>query len=377
MNDQTGHVANIDVGTPPIGFRNWATAAVNFHGFADLPTTRDKLYQSPEFSCLGGRWYLDIYPGGSDHDNSDEGMMAVFLYNDNVTHGDIDTILVSLSVRNAAGEEVANIWRCEPDSNHSWGAANFAKRSEIMDSLVEGTMTIDVKMKRSGPPTCSSAAFIPKNPICQHVLKMFMDEGSADVVFEVGGQQKENACKKAKIPTTNFHAHRLILQSCAPDLADMCGPGSGKDVTSVPIAGVKPDVFKHMLYYVYGGEVPDEDLVSSAKDLIDAADKFGVVTLKLEAEACYVKSTALTIDNILDHLLYAESKNCALLKEVAMDFMVENASDVMTKVSFKNVPGTLMPDLLAAMERGKKKGNDTNANNFNTMRVPREKIMVF
>jgi len=85
-------------------------------------------------------------------------------------------------------------------------------------------------------------------------------------------------------------------------------------MTAVPITDVKPDIFRHVLYHVYGGKVSDEELEANAKELIDAADKFGVVSLKLEAEACYVKSTSLTTDNILDKLLYADSQNCALLK---------------------------------------------------------------
>ena len=31
-----------------------------------------------------------------------------------------------------------------------------------------------------------------------------------------------------------------------------------------------------------------------------------------------------TIENLMEHLFYAESENCALLKEVTMDFIVQN-----------------------------------------------------
>ena len=57
-----------------------------------------------------------------------------------------------------------------------------------------------------------------------------------------------------------------------------------------------------------------------AKDIINACDKYGVVHLKLEAEATYVESTTITIDNMMDNLLYADSKNLALLKESVMDY---------------------------------------------------------
>jgi len=141
-------------------------------------------------------------------------------------------------------------------------------------------------------------------------------------------------------------------------------------MTAVPITDVKPDIFRHVLYYVYGGKVSDEELKANAKDLIDAADKFGIVSLKLEAEACYVKTATLTIDNMLDNLLYADSKNCALLKEAVMDFIVENRDDIIGKVSFDNIPGSMMTDLLTAMARGTDEDDGTSdTSNYNNMRV--------
>ena len=79
----------------------------------------------------------------------------------------------------------------------------------------------------------------------------------------------------------------------------------------------------------------------SAKDIIDLSDKYGVVGLKLEAEAALVTSTPVTMDNAMDNLLYAESKNLPLLKEVALDFLVENADEGIKKLSFENVPGQI------------------------------------
>ena len=105
-----------------------------------------------------------------------------------------------------------------------------------------------------------------------------------------------------------------------------------------------------------------------AKEIIDAADKYGVVNLKLEAEVRFVEATTFTMDNVMDHLLYAESKNCALLKEVAMDFIAENKFEAMKKLSFKDAPGTLMRDLLIAVARGEQNGETyKNGNNDPSM----------
>ena len=44
--------------------------------------------------------------------------------------------------------------------------------------------------------------------------------------------------------------------------------------------------------------------------------RFGVVNLKLEAESFIVEDTTFTTENVKELLLYAESKNCAYLKEL-------------------------------------------------------------
>ena len=113
-----------------------------------------------------------------------------------------------------------------------------------------------------------------------------------------------------------------------------------------------------------------QDLEANARPLINAADKYGIVNLKLEAEAYYVKSTTLTIDNMLDNLLYADSKNLALLKEAVMEYVVENGEDIVGKVSFENVPGHMISDLLVAMNRGKKKvAMKSDASDYKSMKV--------
>ena len=40
---------------------------------------------------------------------------------------------------------------------------------------------------------------------------------------------------------------------------------------------VKPDIFKHMIYYTYGGKLSEDELKNNAKDIINACDKYGVV----------------------------------------------------------------------------------------------------
>ncbi|EJK68761.1 hypothetical protein THAOC_10033, partial [Thalassiosira oceanica] len=95
-----------------------------------------------------------------------------------------------------------------------------------------------------------------------------------------------------------------------------------------------------------------------AKEIIEASDRFGIVNLKLEAEACYVDTVELTLDNIVEVVTYADSKNLALLKEHCMDFLSSaNKIEVTEKVPFDSIPSYLMKDLLVAQARCETKSN--------------------
>jgi len=236
-----------------------------------------------------------------------------------------------------------------------------------MDALVEGALVIEVRMKQAVGTDLRDMPFVPENPFFKMMHKTFLDEKSADVVFEVSGSDEVRSVgnKRAKKCPTVFHAHRFILQECASTLADLC---TRVDLTPVPITDVKPDIFRHVLYYVYGGKLTDEDfLKTNAKEILDAADKYGVANLKLEAEECYVRSTVITLDNVMDNILYADSKNCPLLKEATMDFIVENREEAIEKLSFENFPGHLVKDLLTAVSMEKKEESD--AGNLSNTRV--------
>jgi len=361
----------LDAGTPPNGFKDWTTALVRFHGFADLTTARGEYVESPEFSCFGHQWVLSVYPGGSE--NSAEGYVSVGIVNKSNTSIKIQW---GFSVRDADGKEVAH---CKSRTNdfsalsnspkNTWGYTDFAKRSTLMDILVQDSLVIEVRMKSTSTDK-SITQFIPTNPINKNVLQKFMDEETADVIFEVNYgscEDEEDHTNKRSKTTTSVYAHRFILQDVSTMLAELCKP-DGEGITTVSISDVKPGIFRHMIYYAYGGKLSDEELKNNAKDIINACDKYGVVHLKLEAEAVYVKSTEFTMDNIMDNLLYADAKNLALLKEVVMDYIVANKGDIIGKVSLDNFPGHLATDLLTAVARGEESG-DKSSTDYNKMRV--------
>jgi hypothetical protein len=205
----------------------------------------------------------------------------------------------------------------------------------MLESLKDGALIIEVHMKLVDP-TEPPARFIPENPFaCEAIRCMFMDDDSADVVIEVKGR--------------NFHVHRFVVQKCSTILADA-------DLL-IQLSNVSPDIFRHLLY-MYGGKIEDAKMKLHPKEIIDAADLYGVVNLKLDAEVRFVEATIFTMENVLDHLEYAESMNLALLIETAMKFIVENKIEAPNTLSFKDAPKRIVNDLLVTFATGE--GNSNN-----------------
>ena len=366
----------IDVGKIPAGLLHdeWETQVIRFHGFEGLPAERNVPAESPTFICFGHEWRLWVYPGGIS--TSDDGMVSLYLQNLSNTNTSI-TIQYGFSVKNKIGKVVKDFvsksadgkeFGPNGDDKRIWGKKNFWQRSEVIKALVNGTLIIEVRMRNPAVTACS--VIIPKNPISKSILSMFNDEESADVLFEVDDEPiRPNDTRKRAKTVTTLYGHRLIMENCASNiLGELCKTEESDNnfaTNTVAITDVTPEIFKHLLYYIYGGEVSDENMKENAKDIIDAADKYGIVGLKLEAEASLVNSTTITFENAIENLLYADGKNCALMKEAVMDFIYDNRKEAMGELSFDNVPGSAMKDLLAAVNRGEEKGN----NNLSTMRV--------
>jgi speckle-type POZ protein len=343
--------------------------SITFDNFKDLPSEKGQAVKSSEFSCFGS-WQLSLYPGG-ENDSSD-GMVGLFL--ERRSEGKKLALKYSLTIDYNDGEDqiirrAKAVFEGSPGDFH-WGWPNFCQRKEIIGIegedegyLVKGALVIHVSMELN--------EFFPKNKTSSIMLKLFNDENSADVVFEICEQQQnqsisESDRKRARTSTAKlYHAHRLILQHYSSELSALCA--TSDDMTPIIITDVKPEVFRHLLYYVYGGEITEEEYVDNERDIINAADKYGVTNLKLEAEVWCVKNTEVTIENMIDTLLYAHAMNCALLKESVMDFILEHKQEVVQQVSFRDAPGDLCNDLLAAVLRhyDEDSPNDTNDDNDN------------
>ncbi|KAL7536001.1 hypothetical protein ACHAXR_006854 [Thalassiosira sp. AJA248-18] len=328
-------MADIHVGSPPNEWESWESHVVHFHSFESMSTEKGYCVKSPKFSCCNHEWRLKMCPGGSK--NSDDGMMSLHLVH---CSGPEISAKCYDSGKVFHEQKSPGYYKFPRGEYKSWGLIDFVERAGFVDPankfLKHGSLTIEVRIKPDDDHCCTN--FIPKNGFTQDMLQSFMDEDTADVVFEVTGQV---GGAEDEPPSVKFHAHKFVLQFRAKKsstLASLCEECDKS--TPVPIRDIDPQVFRQMLYYVYGGNIAAAGWKAHSKDLIEAADRYGVKNLKIEAEAWYVKHLKLkiTVDNVVDTLAFSDEKNCFLLKEAATDFILKNTNDVLASDSFQSIP---------------------------------------
>jgi len=352
----------VHVGRPPENFEDCLnvkrkTVLVAFHNIASHAVRYTR-----QFTAFGHRWYAVVYRDG-------DGWTQVHFWRANSNTNSLE-ISVQVGHRSSNGNGISfPTMKKIAGQAPGCGWPEFAKWDNLKDNLVNGALVLEVSMwtRRQGTDReITGSEFVPSNPFLNNMLKEYANEETSDVSFEVGGVREcdDERWKQARTVPTTLHAHHLVLKCNAPALAEMCKPGTSSPVR---LPNVSPEVFKHMLYYCYGGEISQEDLEENSRELVDAADRFGMANLKLKAEACLVRNATFTPDNILDSLLYADSKNCALLLEKAMDYVVENRNEVIKKVSFEDLPGSMLRDFLAAL--GSKGQSGKGESDFEYMRV--------
>ena len=349
------HDAVVHVGIPSPAYtgKDWVRTNVYFHGFAAMPEVRGEFVCSRNFFCLGYEWGLKLFPrGDASVDDEDDNMISpisVFLQLKSSSTVKVEFgIVVKDFTSKTAGIIDAAGTAAVFSYGETWGYRKLMQRANVLASLVKGALVFEIRMK---PVTNAPPVFIPTNPSTYKIIQdLFNEEEDADVAFLIGTTKK-------------FYAHKLILNKAAPQLAELCMSDESQSPVHIEIPGISPFTFENLLLYIYGRPIPGfGKKPSSTKEIIEAADKYGVTNLKLEAEAYYVASLQITAENVLEQLHFADSMNCSLLKETVMDFIVANSFELLSMKALKGAPTDLLSDALAAMAR--KGGTDKAGSMF-------------
>eukprot|EP00956_Cyclotella_meneghiniana_P032867 scaffold91862_cov51-Cyclotella_meneghiniana.AAC.4 len=312
-------IADVHVGKANDNWPVEERVQVHFHSFANLPHRKGTALTSSTFACAGHEWYLDLYPRGDRRASG--GMISVYLCSELSSKINVDFDII---VRKNTSDNFTSASLLNKEFKHrdeGWGRGNYAKYDKILDAsnnvLNNGTLTIEVRIR---PQKDYCSCCVPKSSVADDLYRLYQDEDTADVAFKV----EEHV----------YYAHKLILKTRVPELAELAEP---YDMSNpIPIKDVDPEIFEIMLKHVYGKGISLEYWNEHAKQILDASGKYGLAQLKSEAEAWHVKNLrdTLSVRNVVDELLYADGKNCPLLKKAAMAYIVEHGEKVIDSESY-------------------------------------------
>ena len=342
--------------------------------YPEIDWKEDRSVPCPEFSCFGHTWRLSICHSNSDL-HSEGGSISIRL-----VHNFFDEAMLvpfEIQILNKGGaavrEMVATHFFDPTNLRHGFEWNDIISHSTLIDPTKnilgpKGTLTVAVSFMGRGDE------FIPKNPFAKTLNGLFLEDDYSDISFEVAAYEfnVENGTKRLKTQA-RFPCHYVVLKKCAPKLACLFNwPLNGCSSVAM-INDVCPTIFRHLLWYVYGGTIPESVLKNRANtlDLIKVANKYSITGAKLVAEAALVKLVfpkegVFLMDtdnntgsdcgrNIIDYLMYAESNRLPLLKEAAVNFIVVSDAETIQRLSFGtgNIPSNLVKDLLVTkMNRG-------------------------
>ncbi|XP_043675099.1 speckle-type POZ protein B-like [Vespula pensylvanica] len=120
-----------------------------------------------------------------------------------------------------------------------------------------------------------------------------------------------------------FLVHTPIL-SYYPYFKSLIIKAKNENSNRIDINDINPDLFNHMLCYIYTGDESSVD--SHARELLPVANKFGITNL--EENCIKLLQTKMNVDNVIDTLIVANEINSDHLIADATRFIVNFASDI-------------------------------------------------
>ena len=329
-------ITHVHVGHPPAEWEGWEEShIIHFHKFKSLPSGKNEYVTSQDFRSCNNKWRVQLYPSGDNIAKA--GYMSIFL--EHRSPGDF-SVQFHMSIKDSNGFKCGPMRTSSPSQFtadiKSLGYPDFVKLQN--NFLTNGSLTVEVRMKPEECDTCRH--FIPRNPFADQMFQLFMDEETSDISFNVQSPTLVDSNEDSAPAHSKevFYAHKLVLKTCAK--GSILDTLSDAEELPVPIIDVSPEVFRIMLFHVYGGEITADVWKTHVKDVLEASDKYGLTNLKIEAEAWYVKLQKFTPSDVVEAVAYADKMNCFLLKEAATNYIVANAVDVLSTGTLKDIPET-------------------------------------
>jgi len=216
---------------------------------------------------------------------------------------------------------VAN-WYAKSEETYGWGFHKLL--NSVNDDI---TWNIVFKMEYEVPASTSKVS-LPPSRLQQDYAKLLDSQEHADVKIAVQGEKM--MAHKAVLAVRSSYFQRMFQTKMEESKSN-----------EIEVTDVRPNVFKRLLKFLYGG-VPPKYAETETSDLLIAADKYGVDELKAICES--LLSSHLTSDNVIEALLLAESHNCSNLMMDATTVFKMHSDELRNSKEWERLKSS--PDLL-------------------------------
>jgi BTB/POZ domain len=281
------------VGVAAVGTRTKPTDVkrmrFDIHNMAELPHETGKSVRTPSIRAHGHNWFLIFFPRGRSDSDEEKGTVAVFLHCDTSS-----PVRARFSFKMGPVQKKPRGFHTFQD-NRGQGFESLVTRDTLLDPANNylddnGTFTthVWVQVQVQASPT-----WYPKLPLSDThesalLHQLLASKERADGTFLVDGKV--------------FPVHTCVLAVGAKILLDLLLVEDKHDeeetrpttTTTTEIDEVSAATFQGILSFVYTGAVVPEccDSASNAKSLLQAADRFGITSLKLHTESCRMRFRA-------------------------------------------------------------------------------------
>ena len=167
-------------------------------------------------------------------------------------------------------------------------------------------------------PSADSSPYLTtgQSNVLRHLSSLFEDQTFADVTF--------------KVKSETLKAHSNILASGSAVLSTMFQQDFIEGRTKVvDINDTEPQVFRQLLQYLYTGKADLFEEEDMAYDLLMAANKYGVDSLK--EECAFVLQQTLQVENATRVLITAHLHSAVQLYETTLSFIAKNGKSICSR----------------------------------------------
>ena len=159
--------------------------------------------------------------------------------------------------------------------------------------------------------------------------KLLDDKDLTDMTIKCGAQ--------------DFPCHSLILSARSPVFKAMFQANmKERESREVIIEDIEPAVFAEMLHFIYTGETKDNALEKTSVELLAAADKYELNSLK---QACEDNlCSGLTKSNAVQYLILGDFYKSLKLREKALKKVATNMTSIVKTEAYQELKQ--YPDIL-------------------------------